>query len=59
MHLSMFLCRLHGFPMVGFGFTTPVCERVGLLVFRYIAFLVNKYGNGIIPSLGDRAFFET
>jgi len=24
MHLSTFLCQLHGFPMVGFGFTTPV-----------------------------------
>jgi len=24
MQLSTFLCRLHGFPMVAFGFTTPV-----------------------------------
>jgi len=24
MHLSTFLCPLHGFPMVGLGFATPV-----------------------------------
>jgi len=24
MPLSTFLCQLHGFPIVGFGFTTPV-----------------------------------
>jgi len=25
MQLPKFLCPLHGFPMVAFGFTTPVC----------------------------------
>jgi len=33
MQLSMFLCPLHVFPMVAFGFTTPVCQEFYLQLF--------------------------
>jgi len=46
MQLSMFLCQLHRFPMVGFGFTTT-CINLTL----YFSIIFKRFEAGIFGAI--------
>jgi len=50
MQLPTFLCPLHGFPMVAFGFTTPVYGYNHVITF--VPFFLLRLGYGIFVLLG-------